>query len=246
MNHKQEWLKPGERLDDLQCKGFHLIQDPRSFCFGMDAVLISHFAQLRKNDKVMDLCSGNGVISILLAAKNPTNHFTALEIQQEAADRARRSVQMNKLEDRIHVVNDDVKNSRTLFEPSSMDVVVSNPPYLSADGLKNPQRDKAVSRHEVLLTLGELLEKSAYLLKPGGRLYLVHRPDRLVDLMDLSRQNRLEAKGMQMVHPRIDKKPNLVLLQFVKNGRPELKLKEPLFVYDKEGNYTPELLACYT
>ncbi|RQD67619.1 MAG: tRNA1(Val) (adenine(37)-N6)-methyltransferase [Tindallia sp. MSAO_Bac2] len=242
---KQSWLKPGERIDDLQCKGFQLIQDPKSFCFGMDAVLISHFAKIRRNEKVMDLCTGNGVIPILLAGKNQSGQFAAMEIQQDAYDRALRSVRMNRLEERIEVIREDVRNSRQVFDASSFDVVVSNPPYLPAEGLKNPRIDKAISRHEVMLTLADLMEQTAYLLKPGGRFYMVHRPDRLVDIMTLSRQNRLEAKWMQMVHPRSDKKPNLVLLQFVKNGRPELKLKEPLFVYDEEGNYTPELLKCY-
>ncbi|SFH78858.1 tRNA1Val (adenine37-N6)-methyltransferase [Tindallia magadiensis] len=242
---KEQWLKPGERLDDLQCQGFHLIQDPKSFCFGMDAVLISHFAEIRTGDQVMDLCTGNGVIPILLAGKKRKGQFTAVEIQEEASERAQRNVQMNGLEDRIKVVKEDVKNIASLFSPSSFDVVVSNPPYLAADGLKNPRQDKAIARHEVMMTLRDLMVQTAYLLKPGGRFYLVHRPDRLVDMMTLSRQNRLEAKWMQMVHPRQDKKPNLVLVQFVKNARPELKLKKPLFVYDKEGNYTPELLECY-
>ncbi len=242
---KNQWLMPGERLDDLQCNGLQLIQDPKSFCFGMDAVLISHFTQLRRNERVMDLCTGNGVIPILLAGKNSSNAFVGLEIQEEAFRRALRSVRMNNLEDRVEMIRGDVRECRQLFDTSQFDVVVSNPPYLPAEGLKNPRQDKAISRHEVMLTLAELMEQTAYLLKPGGRFYMVHRPDRLVDIMELSRQNRLEAKWIQMVHPRSDKKPNLMLLQFVKNGRPELKWKEPLFVYDGEGNYTLELLKCY-
>ena len=242
---KTDWLMPGERLDDLQCNGLQLIQDPKSFCFGMDAVLISHFTKLRRHERMMDLCTGNGVIPILLAGKNSTNHFVALEIQEEAFCRAQRSVQMNGLEDRIAMIRGDVRECKRIFDPSQFDVVVSNPPYLPAEGLKNPRQDKAISRHEVMLTLQELMEQTAYLLKPGGRFYMVHRPDRLVDILALSRQTRLEAKWMQMVHPRSDKKPNLVLMQLVKYGRRELKWKEPLFVYDKEGNYTPELLKCY-
>lgn len=242
---KNPWLMDGERVDDLQCNGLHLIQDPKSFCFGMDAVLITDFTQLRSQERVMDLCTGNGVIPILLAGKNPSNSFVALEIQEEAFCRAQRNVQMNGLQERIQIMQADVRCCRQAFPPSSFDVVVSNPPYLPAQGLKNPRQDRAIARHEILLTLGDLMEQTSHLLKNAGRFYMVHRPERLVDILGISRQHNLEAKWIQLVHPRQDKKPNLVLVQFVKNGRPDLKWKKPLFVYDQEGNYTPELLKCY-
>ena len=245
MSSFQDYLQPGERLDDLQLNGLHLIQDPEGFCFGVDAVLLSHFARPKKKDRVIDLGTGNGVIPLLLAGKNPHCHITGVELQPKQAERACRSVAMNGLTERIQILNHDIRQLGEVLAPASFQVVTSNPPYLPPGSLTNPREDKAIARHEIALTLQELMAQAAWLLEPGGQFYLIHRPQRLVDIMVLGRQYRLEPKWMQMVHPYGHKAPTMVLLQLSKNGRPELKSHPPLIIYHPDGTYTPQLLACY-
>ncbi len=241
----KKWLQPGERLDDLQLKNLYLIQNPDSFCFGVDAVLLSHFAQVKKNNRVIDLGTGSGVIPLLLAGRYPHCHITGVELQPDMAQRAGRSVAMNALTDRITILQQDIRRLEEAFPAASFDVVTSNPPYLPAGSLVNPSEGKALARHEIALTLKDLMAQTAYLLKPGGHFFLIHRPQRLADIMVLGRQCGLEPKWMQMVHPYGHKPPTMVLLQMTKHGRPELKNHPPLVIYHPDGTYTPQLLACY-
>ena len=165
-------LKPEERLDDLQIKGFEIIQHPGKFCFGMDAVLLSNFARVKKGERVLDLGTGTGIIPILLAAKTEGQGFVGLEIQEESADMARRSVAHNSLEDRVEIVDGDIKEAATIFGPASFDVITTNPPYMIGQhGISNPSDTKAIARHEVLCTLDDILKESARILKPKGRFY---------------------------------------------------------------------------
>lgn len=245
MDKREKWLQPGERLDDLQLNDLHLIQNPESFCFGVDAVLLSHFAKIKKGSRVADLGTGSGVIPLLLAGRHPHCHITGVEIQSDMAERASRSVAMNGLEDQITILHQDIRTLQETLPAASFDVVTSNPPYLPVGSLVNPSETKALARHEIALTLQELVRQTVYLLKPGGHFFLIHRPQRLTDIMVLGRQHGLEPKWMQMVHPYTYKAPTMVMLQLTKNGRPELKSHPPLIIYHPDGTYTPQLLNCY-
>lgn len=239
-------LKENERLDDLQRNGFQIIQKTDGFCFGMDAVLLSGFASVRKGEKALDLGTGTGIIPILLKAKTEGEHFSALEIQEEMADMARRSVAANHLEKDIIVVTGDIKEASRIFGAASFDVVTSNPPYMNdAHGLKNPDLPKAIARHEVLCTLDDVTREAAKVLKPGGRFYMVHRPHRLVEIITALTKYRLEPKRMKMVHPYVDREANMVLIEAVRGGRSMIKVEAPVIVYKEPGVYTDEIYDIY-
>ena len=239
-------LKENERIDDLQRNHYRIIQNPEKFCFGMDAVLLSGFASAKEGNRVLDLGTGTGIIPILMEAKTDASHLTGLEIQEESADMARRSVCLNHLEEKIEIVTGDIKEAVSLFGAASFDVVTCNPPYMTEHhGLTNPEAPKAIARHELLCTLEDVISQAAKLLKPGGNFYLVHRPFRLVDILVLLREYRLEPKRMKMVHPFVDKEPNMVLLQASRGGKARLTVEKPLIVYQKPGVYTEEIYDIY-
>lgn len=239
-------LKENERIDDLQRNHYKIIQDPERFCFGMDAVLLSGFAGAKEGDRVLDLGTGTGIIPILMEAKTNAGHFVGLEIQEDSADMARRSVRLNHLEEKIEIITGDIREAVSLFGAASFDVVTSNPPYMTENhGLTNPSEPKAIARHELLCTLEDVISQAAKLLRPGGNFYLVHRPFRLVDIMILLREYRLEPKRMKMVHPFIDKEPNMVLIQASRGGKPRMTVEKPLIVYNEPGLYTQEIYDIY-
>lgn len=225
-------LKENERLDDLQRNGYWIIQNKDAFCFGIDAVLLSDFAQVKEGEKALDLGTGTGIIPILLEAKCQGSHYTGLEIQAEMADMARRSVAYNKLDEKINIVTGDIREASRLFGAASFDVVTSNPPYMNdAHGLKNPDLSKAIARHEVLCTLDDVVNQAASLLRPGGRFFLVHRPHRLVEIITAMTKHKLEPKRMKLVHPYVDKEANMVLIEAVRGGRSMIKVEAPIVVY---------------
>ncbi|MBE5980116.1 MAG: tRNA1(Val) (adenine(37)-N6)-methyltransferase [Paenibacillaceae bacterium] len=239
-------LKDNERIDDLQRNGYQIIQNRDGFCFGMDAVLLSGFAKVKPEEKAIDLGTGTGIIPILLEAKNQGIHYTGLEIQEEVADMAARSVALNHLEDKITIVRGDIKEASRLFGAASFDVVTSNPPYMNdAHGLKNPDLPKAISRHEVLCTLEDVAREAARLLRPGGRFYLVHRPHRLIEIITALKSVGMEPKRMKMVHPFVDKEANMVLIEAVRGGRSMIKVESPVIVYKEPGVYTDEIYTIY-
>ncbi len=241
-----ELLLPGERLDDLHRNHYKIIQNPEKFCFGMDAVLLSGFARVQEGEQAIDLGTGTGIIPILLEAKTEGKHFTALEIQEESADMARRSVVYNGLQDKINIVTGDIKEASSIFKPASFDVVTTNPPYMNNNhGLVNPNMPKAIARHELLCTLEDVVRESARLLRPGGRMYMVHRPTRLVEIINTLTSYKLEPKRMRMVHPYVDKEPNMVLIEAVRGGRSMLKTDPPLIVYKEPKVYTEEIYEVY-
>jgi len=242
----QVTIKENERIDDLQRNGYRIIQDPDRFCFGMDAVLLSGFATAKKGDKVLDMGTGTGIIPILMEAKTEAEHLTGLEIQPESADMARRSVQLNGLEDKISIVTGDIKEAKNLFPKASFQVITSNPPYMIGQhGLVNPHSEKAIARHEVLCTLEDVTSNAAALLVPGGHFYMVHRPFRLAEIMTTLIKYRLEPKRMQLVYPYIDKEPNMVLIEATRGGKSRLQVEKPLIVYEKPGVYTSEIYDVY-
>ena len=235
-----------ERLDDLQISGLKILQDPERFCFGMDAVLLSGFVQVPDGASVLDLCTGTGILPLLLFAKTKAGQIHALEIQPESADMARRSVALNHLSDHIHVITGDLKEADRIFGTASFTVITCNPPYIAGGkGLQNPEAPKAIARHEVLCTFRDVAEQSAKLLKSGGKLFLVHRPDRLSELLVTLTSCGLEPKRLRIVYPFADKAPNMVLIEASRGGRPGITVDKPLIIYDAPGQYSEEIRRDY-
>ena len=238
-------VRKNERVDDLQ-NGYYIIQDPDRFCFGMDAVLLSGFANVQKGEKALDLGTGTGIIPVLLSSRTEGESFTGIELQEDCADMASRTVLFNHLEDEVTILQGDLRNIRELAAPSSFDVVTSNPPYMIAQhGLKNPDMPKAIARHEIMCTLRDVVMAAEYTLKDRGRFYMVHRPFRLVEIFAVLREFHLEPKRMQLVYPYIDREPNMVLIEARKRGNPRLSVEKPLIVYEKPGVYTRSVLEIY-
>lgn len=241
-----ELVLKDERVDDLNRNGYQIIQNPSKFCFGMDAVLLSDFTTVKHGERVLDLGTGTGIIPILLEAKTKGKHFTGLEIQQESADMANRSVLLNKLEEKINIVHGDIKEASHIFQAASFDVVTTNPPYMNhSHGLVNPHVPKAIARHELLCSLEDVVRESAKVLRENGRFYMVHRPTRLVEIITLLHQYRLEPKRMRLVHPYVHKEPNMVLIEAIKGAKSMVKIQEPLVVYEDVNVYTKEIYDIY-
>ncbi len=239
-------INEGERLDDLQRDGLMIIQNPSWFCFGMDAVLLSHYASVRKNDRCMDLCCGNGIISLLMSAKEKSAKFYGIELQEEIADLAKRSIIYNKREDNIIIENMDIKEAPKHYEAASFDIVTCNPPYMiNNHGLKNKLNHKTIARHEIFCTIDDVINTAKYLLKTGGHFYMIHRPFRLSEIFTKLSLARLEPKNMRLVLPYADKKPNMVLIEAIKDANPRLEVESPLVVYKSENVYTDEIERIY-
>ena len=275
-------LHPGERIDDLQRGGLRIIQDPALFCFGMDAVLLSAYVKIKKARLGLDMGTGNGIIPLLLSDRTDCASLTGLEIQPESAGLAARSVVLNGLQDRIHIVQGDIREADRIFAPASFDLITCNPPYRAVgngritgttseqtrtpagaagdvsgfkpaskgvtgttSGLPGATDPRAVARHEILCTLGDVVRAASRLLRPGGHFYMVHRPMRLPEILTKLCAAGLEPKRMRLVYPYADKEPNMVLLDCVRGGAPELRVEPPLIVYEKDGTYTPELKQIY-
>ncbi len=243
---KNQILIENERIDDLDCNGFCIIQNPSYFCFGMDAVLLSNFAVSRPSARVIDLGTGTGVIPLLMRAKNKGKEFTGLEIQPEIAEMASRSIKLNHVEDSCRIVEGDIKNIRSIFSPGEFDVVTSNPPYIkSSDGLKNDNSSVNIARHEIMVNLEEVIEAASYLLNSGGSFCMVHKPFRIPEIIGLLKKNKLEPKRIQFVQPSISKEPNMVLVESVKGGGAFCRVLPTLIVYGENGEYTEQLLKYY-
>ncbi len=235
-----------ERVDDLHRNGYMIIQNPEKFCFGIDAVLLSGFAKAKKNETVLDLCSGNGIVPILMEAKNDCSQYVAVEIQPDNVDMAKRSIEMNGLQEKICAIEADINNLKDIFKIGSFDVITCNPPYMPAgSGMVNDYSPKAVARHEILCNLNQVFDTASKMLKYGGRMYMVHRPNRLADIFCGGRQFELEVKRIRMVQSYIDREPSLVLVEFMKNGKPMLTVDAPLIIYNSDGTYTREVNEIY-
>ena len=239
-------LKEKERLDDLQLSGLKIIQNPEKFCFGMDAVLLSGFVRTRKGELLLDIGTGTGILPLLLSAKTECAHLTGLEIQEESADMARRSVAINHLEDRISIVTGDVREAGQIFAPASFDCITCNPPYMiGKHGITNPDAPKAIARHEILCTFEDVAAAAALLLRSGGKFFLVHRPFRLSEIMVTLTKHHLEPKRMRLVYPYVDKEPNMVLIEAVRGGNSRMTVESPLIIFESQGNYTKEIREKY-
>ncbi len=243
---QNDLIHEGERLDELHRNGYFIIQNPARFCFGMDAVLLSGFAQARQGERVLDLGTGTGIIPILMEAKTKASDFFALEIQEESADMARRSVRYNHLEDKIRIITGDMKDASKIFGASSFDIVTTNPPYMIGQhGISSASDAKAIARHEILCDLDDILRESAKVLRPNGRFYMVHRPFRLAEIFAKMVAYKIEPKRMKLVYPYVDKEPNMVLIEGLRGGKSRLTVEKPLIVYREQGVYTDEIYDIY-
>lgn len=240
-------LKENERIDDLEFKGYKIIQNSEGFCFGIDSVLLSDFAKdIRNNSRVMDLGTGTGILCILLSGKTNLKEIYGIEIQEEVANMAKRSVELNSLQDKIKIINENILNLENVFEKGSFDAIVTNPPYKKINtGLQNESEKKLISRHELTANLEDFIKVSKDMLKDKGEFYMVHRPERLVDIIYLMRKYKIEPKQIRFVAPKPSKEPNLVLIKGVKNAKEFLKFDNILYVYNEDGSYTEELLKIY-
>ena len=240
-------LKENERIDDLEYKGLKIIQNKKGFCFGVDSVLLADFAKdIKNNSSVVDIGTGTGIISLLLSKKTSLKKIYGVEIQEDVAEMAKRSVELNKLEDKIEIINSNIKDVFKYIEPYSINSIVTNPPYKKADtGLRNLDKTQLISRHEVECNLEDIVAVSYKLLRDLGEFYMVHRAERIVDIMVLLRKYKLEPKKIRFVHSKANEKPTLILVKAIKCAGEYLKIEKPLVIYREDGEYTDEILKIY-
>lgn len=245
MNNNISLLKD-ESIDDLQLDNLFLIQKKSGFRFGVDAVLLSNFANVKKKHRVVDLCTGTGIVPFLIYGKYKPREIIGIEIQDDMVEMAKRSSGYNKTEDTIKFENGDLKDLNFLDKLGKFDVLTVNPPYkLNNSGIVNPNDKLAIARHEVLCTLEDVILAARKLLKDNGRMYMVHRPERLIDIFELMRKHKIEPKRVQMIQPNSKKAPNIVLVEGQRDGGAYLKWEAPLYVYNEDGTYTKELNEIY-
>jgi len=239
-------LRNNEQLDDLQIKGLEIIQNKGKFRFGTDAVLLSDYAKVKKGVRCIDLGTGTGIIPLLLSAKTEATEIIGLDLQEDLCEMARRSVAHNKLAEKIQIVCGDIKNVSGMFDKESFENVVSNPPYMrNGSGFQSDDQGIAMSRHEIMCNIEDIAAAAEYLLKDKGMLTMVHRPNRLVDVLNSLRSHSLEPKTIRFVHPYARKAPNLFLINAQKNTRPFLKVENPLVMRSDDGEYTDEIYKIY-
>jgi tRNA1Val (adenine37-N6)-methyltransferase len=246
MDSNLKYTMEDETIDDLQLKGLNLIQKKDGFKFGIDAVLLSDFACVKTKHRVIDLCTGTGIVPFLIYGKYSPQSVYGLEIQEDMIDMAKRSVKLNSLEEKLFFLNEDLKNIEYLKKLEKFDVVTVNPPYkLNSAGILNPNDKLAIARHEILCNLEDVISASRVLMKDNGRMFMVHRPERLADIFTLMRKYKIEPKRVKMIHPKIGKAPNIVLVEGQRDGGAYLKWDAPLYVYDENGKYTKEIDLIY-
>lgn len=236
--------KENIHIDIVSGTNYKIKQVKDRFSYGTDAIFLSDFAKAK--GLVMDLGTGTGIIPLRLVDKGKIDMIYGVEIQPQVADLAKESIELNKLEEKIKILHMDLRDLQKYFPKHTFDVVISNPPYMKEGGaIVNPDENFAISRHEIRCTFEDIISITNYLLKPLGRFYLVHRPDRLVDILYTMRQYNIEPKYIRFVQPKIGKSPNLLLIEGLKNGKPNLKFFDPLIVYNEDGTYTDEIYRIY-
>jgi len=240
-------LRENERIDDLEFKGLKIIQNDKWFKYGMDSVILTDFSKkIKNNSKVLDIGTGTGIISILLSKKINVKKIVGFEIQDEVADMAKRSVRLNHLEEKIDIINENIVNIQNYYDNNYFDAIITNPPYQKNNtGLKSENEKNLISRHEIKCSLEDIILKSFYVLKDKGEFYMVHRPERLVDILYLMRKYKIEPKELRFVYSKVEEKPNIILIKGVKNAKEFLKILKPLIVYNEDGSYTEEILRIY-
>ena len=244
---KKLLIREDETLDDLQLNNIFVIQKKSGFRFGMDAVLLANFATIKKNDNILDLCSGTGIIPFIIAGKRKFNKIVGIEIQEEMVDMAKRTSIYNKLDEKIKFIVGDLKDIDLLKKLGKFDVITVNPPYkLKNSGIINENSKESIARHEILCDIDDVIKAANILLKDRGRFFMVHRPERIVDILTTMRKYKIEPKLIKLIQPNEEKSPNLLLIEGHKNGGQFLKWEKTLYVYDKLGNYTKELVNIYS
>lgn len=245
-------LNENERIDDLGCNNLKIIQNKNWFCFGIDSVLLVNFAKnMKENSMVLDLGTGTGIMPILLSGKVNMKKAIGIEIQENVAEMAKRSVELNNLQDKIEIICNNILNlNNTFFNEKGLenkfDVIITNPPYKKkGEGVINEREEKLISRHEITADLEDFIKVSSNLLKDKGEFYMVHRPERLVDIFDLMRKYKIEPKLMRMVYSNYNKPPKLVLIKGIRNAKPFLKIENNLYIYDEKNNYSEEIKKIY-
>jgi tRNA1Val (adenine37-N6)-methyltransferase len=240
-------LNENENIEDLQFKNLKIIQNKTGFCFGIDSILLSDFAKkIKKDARVLDLGTGTGIIATLLCGKTQLKEIVGIEIQNEVYEMAKKSMQLNNLENKFKIINEDILNLNKKLEKNTFDVVVTNPPYKKKNtGIKNDDEKKIISRHETTATLEDFIRISKDLLKDKGEFYMVHRPDRLVDIIDIMRKYKIEPKVMRFVYSAQNSEPKLVLIKGIKNAKPFLEIKNNLYIYNEDKKYSNEILKIY-
>lgn len=240
-------LKENERIDDLELKGLKIIQNKKGFCFGIDSVLLSDFAKnIKNNSLVLDLGTGTGIIPTLLCGKTNLKKVIGVEVQEKISEMAKRSIKLNNLEERFQVINENILNLKKIYPNQTFDVIVTNPPYKKKNsGIINESYEKLISRHEIEANLEDFIKITRDLLKDKGEFYMVHRPERLVDILSIMRKEKIEPKVLRMVYSNKNKEPKLILIKGIKNAKPFLKVEKNLYIYDENGNYTDEILEIY-
>lgn len=237
-------LNINERIDIVPGTRWKIIQDKNKFSYGIDAILLSSFAVPK--GRVIDIGTGTGIIPLRISNNINVDEIYGVEIQDEVAAMANRSVHLNGLETKIKILNMDLKELKSEFTKDSVDTVITNPPYMKAGGaLVNTDENFAISRHEIYCTLDDIMEISSYLLRPLGKFYMVHRPDRLVDIICDMRKYNIEPKEITFIQPKLSKKPNLLLIQGTKGGKVDLRINKPLIVYNEDNTYTEEIKEIY-
>lgn len=244
MNQQNSFLKDNETLDDLEYNDLKIIQNKFGYKFSTDSVLLANFGRAKKSDVYVDLCSGSAVVAILFLCKNNLSKGFAVEIQEQLAEMAERSIKLNGLEDKIKVINSDLKNSAEIFGFETVDVVTVNPPY-NKMGEMSETSEIAIATHEVKTNLKDILQTASKILKYGGKLFMVHRADRLADIIFELKSNRLEPKVLRVVYPKQTKAPNLVLIEAKKGAKSGLKIEKPLILNNEDGTETEELKKIY-
>lgn len=245
---KKVSIKENERIDDLNLDNLMIIQNPEQFCFGIDAVILADFAakSVKKRSKILDMCAGNGIITLLLTHKSGAESVTGIEIQEDVAEMAERSISMNGLDGRARMIRGDLKQAPEIFGRGVFDNIVCNPPYKeSGGGLRSKNPSAAIARHEIMCSLEDVIKSAAALLKPLGKLSMIHRPERLADLLILMKQNKIEPKRLRAVYPSYKKAASMVLVEGSRGGRPKLVCEPPLYIYEENGEYTDEINIIY-
>ena len=240
-------IKKDERIDDLGIKNLKIIQNKKWFCFGIDSVLLANFTKnIKKDSYVLDLGTGSGIMPTLLCGKTELKKVVGIEIQKDVCDMAKRSIELNKINEKFEIICDSILNLNKYFEKQTFYVVITNPPYKKKNtGIINPDEPKMIARHEITANLEDFIRVAKDMLKDKGEFYMVHRTERLVDIFELMRKYKIEPKEIRFIFSNKNGEPKMVMIKGVKNAKSFLKIYPNLYIYEEDGKYTEEIKNIY-